>query len=924
LLLPWLAAALLGLGAATAAAQQMSLPGKFDVSSGGAATYSIPIAVPPGTAGMVPDLALTYSSHGANGIVGVGWSLFGLASISRCPQTFVQDGVRGGITFTGTDRFCLDGQRLIAISGTYGADGAEYRTEIDGFSRIISHGTAGTGPAWFEVHTKSGQIMQFGNTIDSQVLAQGKTTARNWAVNKVSDTKGNYFTVTYTNDTTNGQAYPIRIDYTGNTAAGLSPYNDVQFIYATRPDIAPAYQAGSLVNMTVRLTDVKTYTGTTLVADYQLGYQQGTDTRRSHVSSIEVCGSDGVTCMPATNFAWTDGPTNSFAASNVTAPGESMPYFGDFNGDGKTDILWCMPNSNGWCVAPSPLWISNGDGTFTVTNLTNPNLFVPYLGDFNGDGKTDILWCNPYGPGYLGCYDGTANSTSNLQLWTSNGNGTFSSTNINSSLAGYKPYLGDFNGDGKTDILWCNVFNGSGWCSSSSPIWMSNGDGTFASGNLTVPNTYIPFLGDFNGDGKTDILWCNPYGAGCYAAANSSANPQLWTSNGDGTFATSTLNSTLYAYAPYLGDFNGDGKTDVLWCNADIHGWCYTNSVLWMSKGDGTFVPITIANPSQYVPYPADFNGDGKTDILWCNPYGGGCYGVANSTANPQLWVSNGDGTFATGLMNSTLYEYHSYLGDFNGDGRTDILWCNAYSQGWCAAQAVLWSWNGGTAATDLVSTTTTGLGATTSITYQPLTKSTVYTKDTNASYPLQDVQSPMYVVSRVDTANGIGSNYSTTYGYTGAKADLSGRGFLGFRQATATDLQTNVVHTSNFRQDYPYIGLTASETKVLGTAILNSVSNTYQFKNASGVASVSTPSNTSAPYRVSVSASSAASSDLNGAAMPTVTTTSQYDSYGNPTQVVTSTPDGFSKTTTNTYTNDTTNWFLGRLTGATVTSTTP
>jgi hypothetical protein len=260
--------------------------------------------------------------------------------------------------------------------------------------------------------------------------------------------------------------------------------------------------------------------------------------------------------------------------------------------------------------------------------------------------------------------------------------------------------------------------------------------------------------------------------------------------------------------------------------------------------------------------------------------------------------------------------------GDFNGDGKTDIAWCWGTSLGGCRTPQQLWLTDG--VPPDLVATITTGLGATTSITYQALTKSSVYTKDANAVYPVQDVQSPMYVVSRVDSANGIGGNYSTIYKYTGAKADLSGRGFLGFRQTSATDLQTNIVHTSNFRQDYPYIGLTASETKVLGTVTLNSVTNTYQFSNASGDTTVSTPSNTSAPYRVSVSQSIAASSDLDGTALPTVTTTSQYDAYGNPTQVVTSTPDGFSKTTTNTYTNDTPNWFLGRLTGASVTSTTP
>jgi len=117
--------------------------------------------------------------------------------------------------YDANDRFCLEGQRLVVTSGSYGADGAHYRTEIDGFSQVISHGAAGVGPAWFEVHTKSGQVMEFGHTADSQIRSQGQTSARVWTLDKMSDSKGNYFAVTYTNDSTNGQYYPIEIDYTG-------------------------------------------------------------------------------------------------------------------------------------------------------------------------------------------------------------------------------------------------------------------------------------------------------------------------------------------------------------------------------------------------------------------------------------------------------------------------------------------------------------------------------------------------------------------------------------------------------------------------------------------------------------------------------------------------------------------------------------
>ncbi|MHB8530145.1 MAG: hypothetical protein ACYC8V_11625 [Caulobacteraceae bacterium] len=176
----------------------------------------------------------------------------------------------------------MEGQRLILISGTYGADGSQYPTEIEGFSEILAHGAAGNGPAWFEVHTKAGQIMDFGDTTDSRILAQGKTTARAWAVNMISDTVGNYLTVKYQNDSTNGQAYPLEIDYTGNAGASLSPYNKVTFAYAARGDITPIYQAGSLIQTTVLLTDIKTFAGSSEIADYKFAYSAGFGDRAQH------------------------------------------------------------------------------------------------------------------------------------------------------------------------------------------------------------------------------------------------------------------------------------------------------------------------------------------------------------------------------------------------------------------------------------------------------------------------------------------------------------------------------------------------------------------------------------------------------------------------------------------------------------------
>jgi hypothetical protein len=162
--------------------------GELGVSAEGSANYSIEISVPPGTTGVQPKLSLQYDSQAGNGPLGVGFFPSGLSSISRCGKTLPIDATITAIDYSTNDRFCLDGQRLVPVSGTYGGNETEYRTYFDEASKIVSYGAAGGGPEKFKVWTKAGEILEYGYTADSRIEAPGRTDARAWALNKISGT----------------------------------------------------------------------------------------------------------------------------------------------------------------------------------------------------------------------------------------------------------------------------------------------------------------------------------------------------------------------------------------------------------------------------------------------------------------------------------------------------------------------------------------------------------------------------------------------------------------------------------------------------------------------------------------------------------------------------------------------------------------
>jgi Ca2+-binding RTX toxin-like protein len=273
--------------------------------------------------------------------------------------------------------------------------------------------------------------------------------------------------------------------------------------------------------------------------------------------------------------------------------------------------------------------------------------------DFNGDGRVDLLW---------------RNSNGQLSQWLGNNNGSFSGNggvvNQNVSLDWKIAGTADFNGDGFSDILWRNT-NGqlSQWLGTANGGFTSNGGIV----NQNVPLDWkIAGTVDFNGDGFSDILWRN---------TNGQLSQWLGTANGGFTGNGGIVNQTVGNDWKIAGtaDFNGDGRADILWRNdnGQLSQWLGTANGGF--TGNGGIVNQTVGNDWK-IAGTADFNGDGFSDILWRN---------TNGQLSQWLGAANGGFTGNGSIVNQFVANAWKIqgTGDFNGDGRADIMWRNVSGQ---------------------------------------------------------------------------------------------------------------------------------------------------------------------------------------------------------------------------------------------------
>jgi hypothetical protein len=923
-MLSLLVAGVLALATGSICAQSTVAPspgGQLAVSESGAATYGIPVKLPPGVAGMEPKLALGYSSQGGNGLLGVGWNLEGMSAITRCPRTMSTDGVRGAIAFNSNDRFCMDGQRLMLVGGTYGAPDSEYRTEREGFSRIVAKGSAGSGPAWFEVQNKAGLLLRYGHTMDSRIERQGSASVAVWALTRVQDVKGNYLEWEYVESAADGLWYPKEVRYTGSASA--APTNRVVFNVEARPDRAIAAQAGFKNNLSVRVTSIEAMAGGAPVGRYEFTYSQGPVGGASRLATLRHCSTaPSYQCTENKTFQYTGEPLAFSQAFHVAGDGIGSSKQGivhaDINGDGRSDLLYWYYSTSVGLVLRSK--IGDGAGNFThaehIAGDGVDGLYGIEVADVNGDGKADIVyWYNDGNRGLV------------IRTKIGNGSGSFghqefyAGDGMTSNYKGVR--IADINGDGRSDLIYWFHHSTDGLVIRSK---ISQGTGqfteaSFVAGDGVSAAYYGVEPADINGDGLADLM---------YWYYDPVRGLIIRSKIGDGNGAFSHVEHVAgdgmgsQYQAVQVVDINGDGLSDVLY-------WYYDTSlglVVRSKIGDGTgrfSEAQTIAGDGMGSTYQAirvaDVNGDGKADLVYW--YGDSVRGlvVRYKIGDGLGGFTNHEQVFGDGVGSGVL---DILVGDVNGDGKSDLIyWFGGGADGLNIRSKI----TAGPPVDRLAKVIGTG-GQEAEVIYRPLTDAAVYARDTGtdaAAYPRIDLQMPMHVVSEIRSNNGVGGQSVTQYTYGGLKAEQgTGRGMLGFRWTGAKNVNTGIENYTEFRQDWPFTGLASkSETRLAGSGnggVLKRATTTY----AQG------PGSASPSTFVYASQSTEESWDLNGTPLPTIMTTSQYGlspQYGDPTRIQVTLSDGSTKTTVNEYwPAETTNgkWILGRLKKATVTSQKP
>jgi hypothetical protein len=323
--------------------------------------------------------------------------------------------------------------------------------------------------------------------------------------------------------------------------------------------------------------------------------------------------------------------------------------------DGRAEILVTSPwgigvlQQSGATLTPQ-MMAPNGTRFGGWLLNTGDNSFGP-AGDYDGDGKGEVLVTSPWGIGFLE----QAGSTLNAPMMAPNGT-RFGGWLLNTGDNSFGP-IGDFDGDGKPEILvtspWgIGVLKVSG---STLNVLMMAPNGTRFGGWLlnTGDNTFGP-VGDFDGDGRAEIMVSSPWGVGVFKLSGNSFSVPMMAPNGT-RFGGWLLNTGDNSFGP-VGDYDGDGRREIVVTSPWVIGMIKLSGSTFnvpMMQPNGTRFGGWLLNTGDNRPSTAaDYDVDGRAEILITSPWGVGVLELAGSTMAAPMMQPNGT-RFGGWLLNT-------------------------------------------------------------------------------------------------------------------------------------------------------------------------------------------------------------------------------------------------------------------------------
>ncbi|MEV6282747.1 FG-GAP-like repeat-containing protein [Kribbella sp. NPDC051770] len=807
--------------------------GVASVGATGVAEYEVPLTVVPGRAGFEPKLSLKYSSQSGNGQLGMGFNLSGLSQISLCAKSVADDQVAQGVQFTGVGPFCLDGQRLIAKTGQYGANGTEYRTLPDTHVQVKSFRAAGTpsseiGPTFFEVRRPDGRVETYGDTFSdnarARVASGNQIVNTAWQVQWARDRSDNEIKFEYGRRTVSA-SNPSEVErWIEKISYGRVGQMDrlVEFGYETRPDPRYGYSLGQPRESTKRL---KTVTMNLLdgaakkrAREYSFSYQNDGTTKNSKLGTLRECGVIASDCKRDTHFTWTLGSEGFAPGKAQTTPaGESLVppsvnsqlITADFDADGLTDLAW--PDAADWRyllakpISGGVIYRSKAAGPANSAGVAA----TAWPLDYDGDGRVDLLrrsW--PSDAGWRPLLTKSPGQGPTVLISTPFVGGF----NHNDADAGALP--GDFDGDGYQDVIeyarkaGTNLWNRS-WRRNTGTVTPAI-DGTppfdseAFSGQLDLglssENPAGLTVADVFGDGRDQLL----FGVDGQLIAKDIAK---------GTTVDTKLPSNVLKLDKQWLDLNNDGLTDLL-TNGTASGVEESVLYYWLNtgRGFGGAKPAGVSADGFARALVVDYDGDGTRDLLVPRPATGGqtvpsWVGLdvvrAKATAADALTLNRLATAISFEAMTTAAYKLQGpRTVDANGDGLTDVLLVNrppAGTSGSPTLQLFLHKTDGGVAGArhDLLWQVYEGdqnpkgpigsLPPTVEFRYSPLTNTAVYDRGSCARATGFACQfgGGAYVVEKVLRDSGVDDHTQmvSEYFYRDGRTDRFRRQSLGFAE---------------------------------------------------------------------------------------------------------------------------------------------